>query len=411
MTPLAFEHRQAVLKKVIRLVETKHFDPAMNGVNWAEAVENHREQVLSADTIEQFEDAVSKLLLELKTSHTGFFHKRLRAIPARHAINATLLRHAANGATRWMFQDVHEGGPAFSAGIQPGDILLGINGAAILPPEQPSFAMGQAAAVGLEALSGERRMVKLEVPTPKSKKRPINQPRAVSWKEVVPSTGVIKIAMFPGMIGVDLARDTDHAISGLRDCARLIVDLRGNTGGGIGGLRLMSYLTPDKRPVGYSLTKKRAAKGYRREELGRFGKIPAHKFELIGLAIRYALAEKSIAVITEGLGPQPFHGRIAILVNQHSASAAEIVAAFARENKLATIVGSKTPGRLMSGAAFKAGHGFILGLPTAAYLTWEGTLLEGNGIEPDETVELSREGLQAGVDTQMQRTIEIVQRL
>ena len=75
------------------------------------------------------------------------------------------------------------------------------------------------------------------------------------------------------------------------------------------------------------------------------------------------------------------------------------------------LVGEKTPGRLMSGGTFKAGHGFILGLPTAVYLTWQGTLLEGNGIEPDETVELSREGLKTGVDTQMQRAIEIVQRL
>ena len=35
-------------------------------------------------------------------------------------------------------------------------------------------------------------------------------------------------------------------------CDRLIVDLRGNTGGGIGGLRLMSLMGPDRRGVGYS---------------------------------------------------------------------------------------------------------------------------------------------------------------
>ena len=62
--------------------------------------------------------------------------------------------------------------------------------------------------------------------------------------------------MFPGAVGIDVARDIDRAITGLRGRNRLIVDLRGNSGGGIGGLRLMSYLTPDKRPVGYSLTKK-----------------------------------------------------------------------------------------------------------------------------------------------------------
>jgi len=36
---------------------------------------------------------------------------------------------------------------------------------------------------------------------------------------------------------------------------------------------LMSYLTPGKLEVGYSLTRKRRERGYRREELTRFGRI------------------------------------------------------------------------------------------------------------------------------------------
>ena len=47
----------------------------------------------------------------------------------------------------------------------------------------------------------------------------------------------------------------------------LIADLRGNTGGEIGGLRLMSYLTSGKLDVGYSLTRNRKEKGPAREEL------------------------------------------------------------------------------------------------------------------------------------------------
>ena len=33
-----------------------------------------------------------------------------------------------------------------------------------------------------------------------------------------------------------------------------------------------------------------------------------------------------------------------------------------------------------------------MGLPVAAYLTWEGVLLEGKGVEPDHVVELSPDG-------------------
>jgi C-terminal processing protease CtpA/Prc len=192
----------------------------------------------------------------------------------------------------------------------------------------------------------------------------------------------------------------------LSDCTRLIVDLRGNTGGGIGGLRLMSYLTPAKLPVGYSLTKCRADKGYDKEKLPRFGRIPSRKGALPLLVLRYAFVDNSIVVVTEGLGPQKFHGRVVMLVNQHTTSAGEMIAAFAKENNLATIVGTTTAGRLLSGSVFKVGHGYILGLPVAAYLTWQGLLLEGKGVSPHVVVELSSKALQQGRDPQMEKAIE-----
>jgi Peptidase family S41 len=49
--------------------------------------------------------------------------------------------------------------------------------------------------------------------------------------------------------------------------------------------------------------------------------------------------------------------------HERTASAGEMVSAFAEENGLATIVGTTTPGRLLSGSAYEVGHGNILGLP------------------------------------------------
>ncbi len=208
-----------------------------------------------------------------------------------------------------------------------------------------------------------------------------------------------------------MAREIDHGISELRDCNRLIVDLRGNPGGGAGGLRLMSYLTPAKLPVGYSLSRKRAEKGYRKETLPRFGKIPSRKIELFGLAFRYAFADKSIVMVTEGLGPQPFHGRIVLLVNQHTASAAETITGFARENRLAIIVGTKTPGQVLGGMGFKVGHGFVLRIPVMTFHTWKGDSLEGKGVEPDHVVELSRDALRSGRDNQLEKAVEVARAL
>jgi carboxyl-terminal processing protease len=236
-------------------------------------------------------------------------------------------------------------------------------------------------------------------------------PKAVLCSQLPDGIGWLKVTMFPGAVGIDLAQMFDTAIAHLKDSTSLIVDLRGNTGGGIGGLRLMSYLTPGKREVGYSLTRARREEGYAREKLSRFGRIPSHKATLLWLALRYGFIDKSILLVTEGLGPQRFHRRVVILVNEHTASAGEMVAAFAEENGLATIVGTKTAGRLLSGSTFRAGEGYILGLPVAAYLTWQGKFIEGKGVSPSVCVDLSPDQLIAGEDAQMQRALEFARTL
>jgi carboxyl-terminal processing protease len=90
-------------------------------------------------------------------------------------------------------------------------------------------------------------------------------------------------------------------------------------------------------------------------------------------------------------------------VNEHSASAAEMVAAFASEYALATLVGTKTPGRLVATSAFKVGFGYRVALPVAAYFTWKGTTLEGRGVEPDIPEAISPEALWDGTDNQLAR--------
>jgi C-terminal processing protease CtpA/Prc len=92
-----------------------------------------------------------------------------------------------------------------------------------------------------------------------------------------------------------------------------------------------------------------------------------------------------------------------LLVNEHSASAAEMVAAFASEYGLATLVGVKTAGRLVATSAFKVGFGYRVVLPVAAYFTWHGTNLEGRGVLPDIEEPISAEALWNGEDNQLRR--------
>jgi C-terminal processing protease CtpA/Prc len=57
------------------------------------------------------------------------------------------------------------------------------------------------------------------------------------------------------------------------------------------------------------------------------------------------------------------------------------------------------------------GHGYVLGLPVAAYLTWQGRMIENNGIVPKFAIELSRDALKEGRDTQLETAIELANAL
>jgi len=72
---------------------------------------------------------------------------------------------------------------------------------------------------------------------------------AVTTERLSDEIGLLRAAMFPGVVGIDVAKDIDRGIAALNGCSRLIVDLRGNIGGGIGGMRLMSYLTRYRRKL------------------------------------------------------------------------------------------------------------------------------------------------------------------
>jgi C-terminal processing protease CtpA/Prc len=221
----------------------------------------------------------------------------------------------------------------------------------------------------------------------------------------------MRLAMFPGMVGVEVANEISRAVQELGEIASLIIDLRGNTGGGIGALRVMSLLTPGRVPVGFSLAKGRLTPKLdsEKQQFRRFDSIPTSKRTLWFLALKFAPSmwtKKPIVPQTEGLESKAFHGRVVLLVNRHTASAAEMIVAFARENDLARIIQEKTAGRLLAATSVKVGRGFRLALPTGAYYTWKGAILEGTSIEPDEPIGFDWRQSRAGIDGQLERAID-----
>ena len=413
LAPLAHTAKSEILDRILDAISKKFYRPQLLTPSWDAAVVEHRPLIEEAETPADFEKAVTSLLSALKTSHFGFFHGSARRASSRAALSATYLEEDTEAGKRWVFQDVHSGGAAALAGIRPGDVLLAVNGEEIDPPEHPVFAMGDRSTVEVLAGDGERMTATVEVARPKGKKLHFIEPTLVEARHLDDGIGYLKIAMFPGTIGVEVANHISEGIAQLGAAKRLIVDLRGNTGGGIGALRVMSMLTPLKIPVGYSPGKKWAGRDLEasKSSFTRFDSVPATKGSLWLLALRYlpTLVMKAPVVLeTEGLGDRPFHGNIVLLIDRHTASAAEMIVAFARENHLATIVGESTAGRLLSATSVKVGHGYRLALPTGAYHTWQGTVLEGTPIEPDVEIKFEWKQRRSGIDAQLDRASEVL---
>ena len=397
--------RRAVLDNVLKAIDTKFMGP---DVDIGTLRANHESAILNAETREAFESEMNALLRALGVSHTGFFHEAVPRAAGRVALAATFTKAETADGRRWMFQDVHPGGVAAAAGVRPGDVLLSIGGKDLVPPEAMPFALGEQYEVTVRRADGSTTTSTLVIPKPKDKGRPLIVPeQVVTASRLRDGIGLIRVSMFPGMLGMDVARDMSRAVADL-GCDRLIYDLRGNTGGGIGCLRLMSLLCSDRRGVGYSVGRAAARKGYVKERLPVFDRIPSSKLGVVPLMFRFALAGRSVAVYTERLGPRPHHGRVAMLVNEHSASAAEMVAAFASEYSLATLVGTTTAGRLVATSAFKVGFGYRVALPVGAYYTWKGSSLEGRGVQPDVAEPIVPTALRSGQDNQLARALDIL---
>jgi carboxyl-terminal processing protease len=406
MIPMSEAHRRSVLDKVLSTIDAKFMGAEPNTRRMRE---EHEQEILRSESPEDFEQAVNVMLKLLGTSHTGLFHEKRPRAAGRIAIAATLTKAQTQDGLRWVFQDVHPGGVAAQAGIRSGDVLLKVGDRELLPPEAMPFVLGETYTFTLRRSDRSTTTATLTIPGSKEKQRPIVVPEKVVTASTLPGgTGLIRVSMFPGVLGMDVARDISRAIADL-GCDQLVIDLRGNTGGGIGCLRVMSHLCADRRGVGYSVSREVARRGFTKERLPAFDRIPRSKLGVVPLIFRFARARRSVAVFTEALGRQSHHGRVAMLINEHSASAAEMVAAFASEYRLATLVGVKTAGRLVATSAFKVGMGYRLVLPVAAYYTWNGANLEGKGVVPTVEEPLSTDGLLNGEDNQLARARQCLQ--
>jgi carboxyl-terminal processing protease len=99
---------------------------------------------------------------------------------------------------------------------------------------------------------------------------------------------------------------------------------------------------------------------------------------------------------------------IAVLINESSASAAEMVAAALQDARLARVYGIKSPGLVDTSRYFAVGGGALQITVARAYTGPNKRRLDKVGVTPDEVVAPDRMALVNGRDTQLSRAVAYV---
>lgn len=175
-------------------------------------------------------------------------------------------------------------------------------------------------------------------------------------------TGYIRLSMFldPPEVVPAFARD----LAAFKDTAGVVIDLRGNPGGiGAMAMGMAGHLVSDEN-------KKLGTMRTRQTSLD---------FVVNPQVSRYA-------------------GKVAVLVDELSASTSEIFAGGLQDLGRARVFGRRTPGAALPSTIEELPNGERFQYAIADYVSAGGKVLEGNGVTPDVPVALDPKLLRAGKD-------------
>jgi carboxyl-terminal processing protease len=405
--------RLKIISRIETLVLKNHFNIGnVDLQEWCREVDQRTPALVEAENDSVFEQGIHDSLAKLKSSHTDFYRPDRNPTKPEHAIGATLRSVTVLNTQRWMFLDVFEDSPAARSGVTPGYLLISVNGIPTAPPEYPAFRFGEEHQLTIQ-LPNNTKTQNIVVMVPERKKTlprlPFVEPKSVSYRMLTKRVGTVRIAYFSGMFGIRFAKVLDTAIASLeaQGCDRLIIDLRGCIGGSLGFARLVSYMCPGQIPIGYDITRKLQQRGYDVAQLPRV-RMPDTRAGVLFRLAQFSVRDKSLVLLTQGLGKQPFHGHMAVLVNEKTSSAGEMAAQFAKETKLATLVGQKTAGLVLGADIFDVGYDYTLYLPVFGWYSPSGSYNEGSGVVPDVTVDIDPVCLAEGKDIQLNKALEII---
>ena len=381
---------QDMLNNAYNEVRKHYYDPNIHGLDWEGIVAATKEKIKTATTYPQAISLVAAALDKIDDSHTFL-------LPPVHAVRLDYgWEHAAFG-NQCLIVRVRPGTDAEKK-LKPGDEILTING---LPAARQNLWRLHYMFDTLRPQPG----LHLEVKSPDGAVRQVDVVAKTRQTTKVRDLGNasdfgdyyrtyeaddkrfrVRYAEF----GDDLViayvpefnfseAEVDRMVGKARKHKALIIDLRGNYGGSELSLRLLVAGFLDKEV--------KIADRIAREDRYRKPVIARHRSD-------------------------PFTGKLIILVDSRSASAAELFAREMQIEKRGTVLGDLTSGMVMEAVyfGFQAGAGTVtpygLSITRADLIMSDGKSLEKRGVTPDEYMVPTAEDLSKSWDTVLSHAAE-----
>lgn len=389
------EGRLRVFDDVWEQVLERYFDPALHGVDWQEARRLWRPRAAEALSEGEFYAALRRMLGLLRDPHT-------RVFAPGESTDWRVLRYVSVGVSvrelggEIVVTDVERDSDAARAGLRAGDAVVSVEGepaASLIARRLADADAGDSTTARLVAVTrlfdGPRDTTLAVVFRRAGETRERNaalrrEPRTRLPSFDVRSAGggarLVRFNIFTPEVAAQFTRALGDE---MRDARSLVIDLRDNGGG---EAEAMADLASTLLPAGLSL-------GRFTNREGRVQLEPFTRNALLSSADTFAR----------------FRGRVILLTNARTASAAEVFAASLREAGRATVVGETTCGCVLGiRRRHQLPDGGILDISEMDYHTAGGARLEGRGLRPDEQIAPTREDLRRGRDRAVELAVEIL---
>lgn len=386
------ERALGILDAISKGIQERYYDPKMNGLDWNAVLSNARAKITESNSLNEALTQIAVAIDALHDSHTRF------QPPARPYHLDFGFEHQMIWSLCFVTH-VRPGSDAEAKGLKPGIQILTINGTAptrqnLRSIEYLDYVLNPRPEIQLEVQnsSGEQRKIAIQAKTTSSPDiayrpgagvlydvlrssedlRRRMRPQLVQFGDV----GILKLPWFyypPTHFysGAPQVEDRFYDLPGkIRKDKALIVDLRGNHGG---------LVDSEEYFIGMFFD----------HDVKIFDKVQRKK--------------TSPEVAKKG---RYFPGKVIVLVDSESASAAEIFARVMQLEKRGTVMGDRTSGSVMEATGFyfaSSGVDYGAEVTIANLIMTDGKSLEHHGVNPDEVALPQPFDLESGRDPVLSR--------